>query len=116
MRERPWLLLRVLPVACIVTAGCTMGLHGSFIPHSFPGPADGDSAELIGGVEGRSCQTRVLYAFGAGEPATTDAAVADAKGQHPDTAFLADISIDDEVEWRLGYSRQCIVVRAQAYR
>jgi hypothetical protein len=103
-------------IACIFASGCTMGLHGSFIAHSWAGEGERASAQLIGDVEGRSCQTRVFYVFGTGEPATTDGAIIDAKSKHPGTAFLADISIDDEVQWYFPYSVQCIVVRADAYR
>ena len=105
-----------LATVCIFTSGCTMGLHGSFITNSWAGGGERASAQLIGDVEGRSCQTRVFYVFGTGEPATTDEAIKDAKSKNPDTAFLADISVDDEVKWYFPYSVQCIVVRAEAYR
>lgn len=116
MRHRAGVRLFGLVTACIVTSGCTMGLHGSYIPHSWADRDELAGAQRIGDVEGRSCQTRVLYVFGRGDPATTDEAIRDAKSQHAETVFLADISIDDEVQWYFPYSVQCIVVRAQAYR
>lgn len=116
MRPRPRHGLLAVSAACLLTSACTMGLHGSFSAHSWVGPDAAASAQLIGEVEGRSCQTRVLYAFGRGEPATTDEAINDAKSKYPGTLFLADISIDDEVKWHFLYSVQCIVVRAEAYR
>jgi hypothetical protein len=51
-----------------------------------------------------------------GDQATTDAAISEAKKVFKDTKFIADISIDDETLWKFGYSVQCIVVRATAYR
>jgi hypothetical protein len=48
------------------------------------------------------------FAGGATTPAT-------ARSKQERTTFLADISIDDETRWLIGYSAQCIVVRATAY-
>ncbi|MEJ2514659.1 MAG: hypothetical protein P8080_04500 [Gammaproteobacteria bacterium] len=116
MKERTSPRLAGLALACLAISGCSMGLHGSFSPHSWASPAQRASSNFVGDVEGRSCQTRALYALGMGEPATTDEAIKDAKSQYPDTVFIADISIDDEVSWYFPYSVQCIVVRARAYR
>jgi hypothetical protein len=76
----------------------------------------GDPVADLGSVEGRSCQTRVLYVFPSGDRPTTDEAMVNAKNMHDGTRFIADISIDDETEWKVGYSVKCIVVRATAYR
>ncbi|MCX2982052.1 hypothetical protein EYC98_14410 [Halieaceae bacterium IMCC14734] len=104
--------------ACLLMAlgGCTTSLHGSFVTSSYPGAMTGSPAEKLGLVEGRSCQTQALYLFANGEPPTTEQAIKDAKSERADTRFIADISIDDEVRWGFGYSVQCIVVRAMAYR
>lgn len=75
-----------------------------------PGPAI-----ALGKVEGRSCQTKVLYTLPQGERATTDRAVQDAMSRLANTEFLADMSIDDEVYFGIGYSKRCIVVAATAY-
>jgi hypothetical protein len=109
-------LAAALAAACLISSGCAVGMHGSFNTHSWASAAARESAELIGDVEGRSCQTLVFYVLGQGEPVNTEAAIRDAKGQYPDTVFLTDISIDDEVKWYFPYSVQCIVVRARAYR
>lgn len=114
-KRSPW-RLPVLAAACVLTAGCAAGLHGSFVAHSWHDPATRESAELLGDVEGRSCQVKVLYIFGWDEPASTDAAIRDAKSKYPGTTFLADISIDTEEEWRFLYGVLCVVARAQAYR
>jgi hypothetical protein len=97
--------------------GCATSLHGSFVAVSYTGDVKQLSdAEVLGQVEGRSCQTRPLYIFATGDPATTHGAIEDAKRVRENTAFIADISIDDETEWKIGYAVQCIVVRATAYR
>jgi hypothetical protein len=70
----------------------------------------------LGPVEGRSCQTRVLYVFPSSNPPTTHEAITNAKDERESTSFIADISIDDETQWRIGYSVKCIIVRATAYR
>jgi hypothetical protein len=57
-----------------------------------------------------------LYILAVGDQATTEAAIADAKKEYEDAKFIADISIDDETIWKFGYSIQCIVVRATAFR
>lgn len=97
-------------------SGCASSLHGSFATTSYAGDVDPVDAEVLGPVEGRSCQTQFLYLLSVGEPATTHAAVEDAKSVHEGTRFIADVSIDDETFWGFGYSEQCIVVRATAYR
>lgn len=97
----------------LVQTGCTQNMHGSFTQSTYrigQGPA-----RALGKVEGRSCQTRVLYSLPKGERATTDRAVHDAMSQIPNTEFLVDMSIDDEVYFGVGYSRRCIVVAATAY-
>jgi len=96
--------------------GCTTSLHGSFIAHSMIDQESLGSAQELGNIEGRSCQTRLLYVLAKGDPATTDEAIEDAKSQLGQTRFIGDISIDDEVKWSFLYSVQCIVVRATAYQ
>ncbi|TKB48428.1 hypothetical protein FCL40_12010 [Ferrimonas sediminicola] len=97
----------------LALAGCTSVLHGTFVASSYH--RGGDGAAPLGAVEGRSCQTQALYLFPMGEPPTTQQALDAAKRVHRGTRFLADISIDDETLWHVGYARQCIVVRATAW-
>lgn len=116
MSQWSGLRLLALAVASVLSSGCAVGTHGSFIAHTWVPAAERESAEFIGEVEGRSCQTLMFYVLGVGEPVTTAAAVRDAKAEYPDTLFLADVSIDDDVKWYFPYAVQCIVVRAQAYK
>ena len=113
---RFFLGLLTLSLALASIAGCSTALHGSFVTSSYAGDPQGREAELLGPVEGKSCQTQPLYLLAAGEQATTDSAIEQAKAVYPDSSFITDISIDDETEWLFGYSVQCIVVRATAYR
>ena len=111
------LVRRLAGVCLLLTLGaCTTSFHGSFVSNSYPGPKDGSTAEELGPVEGRSCQTQTLYVFAKGEQPTTEQAIKDAKSVRAHTGFIADIAIDDEVRWAFGYSVHCIVVRAMAYR
>jgi hypothetical protein len=100
----------------ILLSACSTSLHGSFVTTSYVGEVGPPAATELGPVEGRSCQTRPLYVFASGDPATTDIAIANARSVHEGTSFIADISIDDETRWGFGYAVQCIVVRATAYR
>ena len=100
----------------MLLSACSTSLHGSFVTTSYAGEPEHPAATELGPVEGRSCQTRPLYVFASGDPATTDMAIANARSVHEGTSFIADISIDDETRWRFGYAVQCIVVRATAYR
>ena len=111
---RAYLLITVC--LAILLNACSTSLHGSFVTTSYAGEVEHPAATELGQVEGRSCQTRPLYLFASGDPATTDIAIANAKSVHEGTSFIADISIDDETRWRFGYAVQCIVVRATAYR
>ncbi|SDJ85468.1 hypothetical protein SAMN04488540_11484 [Ferrimonas sediminum] len=92
--------------------GCTSGLHGSFASHSY-GAQPG--AVLLGPVQGLSCQTQVLYFIPMDDAPSTQQAIEAAKAQLDHTDYLADLAIDDETLWHIGYARQCIVVRAFAY-
>lgn len=94
-------------------AGCTQNMHGSFTPSTYR--ENQAPARILGSVEGRSCQTRVLYTLPKGARATTDRAVLDAMSKIENTEFLANMSIDDEMYFGFGYSRRCIVVAATAY-
>ncbi|WP_245595543.1 hypothetical protein [Ferrimonas kyonanensis] len=96
----------------LVLGGCTSGLHGTFVSHSHGATA---GAVLLGPVEGESCQTQALYFIPMDEPPSTQQAIEAAKAQIDHTEYLADLAIDDETLWHIGYARQCIVVRAFAY-
>ena len=109
---------RHLIAVCLAISlnACSTSLHGSFVATSHANPDDLQSASKLGPVEGRSCQTQPFYLLAIGDQATTDAAITDAKKVYGDAKFIGDISIDDETLWKFGYSVQCIVVRATAYR
>jgi hypothetical protein len=101
----------ILVAACAST-GCTQSLHGSFVASSFV--YENGVPRVLGGVEGRSCQDKILYLFPAGDRASTNVAIGDARTKIDGTDVLTDISIDDEVYFGIGYSRRCIVVHATA--
>jgi len=102
--------------ALFILTACSTGFHGSFSPNTYIGGKDNLNAEEIGRVEGKSCQTKVLYLFPFGPPPSTAEAIKFAKEKHQGTKYLTDISIDDRTEWEIGYLRQCITVEATAYR
>ena len=100
----------------VVLSACSTSLHGSFVTTSYQDEPGDSAVTELGPVEGRSCQTRILYLFPMGDSPTTDEAIANAKNVHQGTRFIADISIDDETWWGVGYAVRCIVARATAYR
>ena len=99
-------------VAACASTGCTQSLHGSFVVSSFV--YENGVPHVLGDVEGRSCQDKILYLFPTGDRASTNLAIGDAKTKIDGTDLLTDISIDDEVYFGFGYSRRCIVVHATA--
>lgn len=105
-------LTAVIPCMLLV-AGCAQSLHGSFVASTFR--AQEGPARPLGRVEGRSCQSKILYALPKGERATTERAIEEALSKIENTEFLANVAIDDEVHYGAGYSRRCIVVAATAY-
>jgi len=111
-------VLRLILAVCVVSllGACSASLHGSFATSSYAGEPDGQVPAELGSAQGRSCQTQVLYVFPAGDAPTTAEAIDNAKRVHPGTRFIADISIDDETLWHIGYRLRCIVVRATAYQ
>jgi len=108
--------IAVLIGIVVVLGGCATALPGNFVARSYVGELDYSSVTELGPVEGRSCQTRPLYIFASGDPASTHGAIEAAKSVFEETSFIADISIDDETRWGFAYSVQCIIVRATAYR
>lgn len=100
---RFWSAIRVAAAsagaAILFMTGCSTSLHGSFAPYTYAVSTEPTSATELGAVVGQSCQTQPFYVLAIGEPATTGAAVDDAKSQIDGTTFLADLSIDDETEW-----------------
>jgi len=100
----------------VLLSVCSTSLHGSFVTTSYAGGLEDPVVTELGSAEGRSCQTRILYLFPSGDSPTTDEAIVNAKNVHQGTRFIADISIDDETRWGVGYAVKCIVARATAYR
>ena len=102
--------------ALLLLMGCNTGFHGSFAPNTYFSNDDYGESQIIGTVEGLSCQTRVLYIFPLGSAPSTAEAIQAAKNQYEDTKFLTDISIDDRTKWEVGYSIQCITVEGIAHQ
>jgi len=108
-------LLVVAPI--FLLTGCNLANHGSFVTQTFSSTdwAEEQTLTRLGPVEGKSCQTAALYFIPQGDSTSTNAAIADAKGQRAGTLLLADVSIDDKLWLEFGYSVQCILVSATAY-
>ena len=113
MKYRRLLLLSSL----LLLSGCNLANHGSFITQTYHSNLGGNESKPIslGQVEGKSCQTSVLYLIPYGESASTHGAIADAKSRIEGTVFLTDVTIDDKLWLEFGYSVQCIIVTATAY-
>ncbi|MEI6857869.1 hypothetical protein [Psychrilyobacter sp.] len=75
-----------------------------------------DNTEKIGPVKGRNCQTMMLYIFPRGASPSTNEAIESAKNQQQGTKYITDITIDDRIEWKIGYSIQCITVEGTAHK
>ena len=95
---------------------CSTGFHGSFVPSTYIGTEDSANPGEIGRVMGESCQTRVLYLLPYGPAPSTANAIQSAKDQYEGTKYLTDVSIDERTEWKIGYSRQCVIVEGIAHR
>ena len=100
---------------CSMITGCTSSLHGSYAPISYVSDDTVRRPEPLGQVRGESCQTKLLYFFPMGSGVSTSEAIRAAKEQLEGTSYIAEISIDDRMNWGLGYSEQCITVDAIAY-
>ncbi|UUV18517.1 hypothetical protein NRK67_14665 [Fusobacteria bacterium ZRK30] len=95
--------------------GCSTAKHGSFITSTHIQNNHGNTEE-IGPVKGSSCQTMMFYVLPMGSAPSTNEAIEAAKNQYPGTKYISDISIDDRVEWKVGYSIQCITVEGIAHK
>lgn len=114
-------MIRQISTFCVLVAilltmpGCTSSLHGSYAPISYVSDDVIQTSEALGRVQGMSCQTKFLYVFPVGEGVSTSAAIRRAKEDREGTRYIADISIDDRMNWQVGYLEQCITVEAIAY-
>jgi len=89
--------------------------YGNFVPNTYRGNYSEQGRQPLGPVRARSCQTRVLYLFPSGPGPSTEEALRRAINQYEGTGYLADVSIDNETDWGIGYARDCIEVTGTAY-
>ena len=107
----------VLQVLFLLLTGCSTAKHGSFVTSTHIQNQDNrDNTQEIGPVKGSSCQRMMFYVFPMGPAPSTNEAIESAKNQYPETKYISDISIDDRVEWKVGYSIQCITVEGIAHK
>lgn len=99
----------------LLLSACTTANHGSFVPNTHRGNYSESGRKPLGPVAARSCQTRVLYVFPSGPGPSTKAALQQAMAQYDGTEYLADVSIDNETDWGVGYARDCVEVTGMAY-
>jgi hypothetical protein len=104
----------MLILLSLLLTGCTTGLHGNYVPHTYIDNNANVKGELIGTVTGVSSQTWFLYLLPMGESPSTEKAITDAKTKIKGTKYLSDVSIDDRMIWGFGYSKQIIRVDAEA--
>ena len=105
----------VLLLIFLILIGCSTAKHGSFIKNTYIKNI-GESTEVIGPVRGTSCQKKLFYYLPIGTAPSTNEAMEDAKNQYEGTKYISDISIDDRVIWKIGYSIQCISVEGTAHK
>jgi len=96
--------------------GCSTLNHGTFVSSTYIEPNEEIKQQFIGDVKGESSQVWFLYALPIGESPSTKKAILDAKSIFPGTKYLADMSIESEIYWGLGYKKQIIEVEAMAYK
>ena len=105
--------LIILPLFLFIFS-CSTGSHSSFITHTYIDKKANIQEQFIGRVSGESSQIWFLYLFPiGGSPSTLDA-VNDAKSKVEGTKYLSDLSIDDQMIWKIGYRKQTIKVTADA--
>ena len=100
----------------LLLSSCATSRYGSFIASTYITDQENVENVLLGEVSGESRQTWILYIFPVGEAPSTHGAIKDAKSQIEGTRFLTDVSIENQVQWKLGYSLDVITVQAAAYK
>jgi hypothetical protein len=103
-------------ITIMTSVGCATSNHGTFVTSTYLEPDTQYEGEFLGTVGGESRQTWVLYLFPRGEAPSTSKAIEDARSKFAGTRILSDVSIDNEIHWKLGYSIRVIQVEASAYR
>ncbi|SHI19522.1 hypothetical protein SAMN02745129_4696 [Ferrimonas marina] len=102
----------LLLIACAL-AGCQSGHLGSFADHSYTSRETAGSTAL-GPASGIACQRYWLYLIPAGEAPSTQTALAEALAQHPNTDFLANVTVESRASVHFGYLDDCILVEGEA--
>jgi len=104
-------------IILLLLTGCSTAKHGSFVTSTYISNNDSqDNIKEIGIVKGSSYQTMMFYVFPMGAAPSTNEAIQSAKNQYPGIKYISDISIDDRVEWKIGYSIQSITVEGTAHK
>jgi len=112
----PKIIYFILIIFPLLT-GCSTARHGSFVTSTYISNEDRqNSIKEIGAVKGSSYQTMMFYVFPMGPAPSTNEAIQSAKSQYPGIKYISDISIDDRVEWKIGYSIQSITVEGIAHK
>lgn len=113
-------MLRLKYILCalllVVLTSCTTANHGTFVSSTYVAADDEAGSKMIGEVTGKSSQTWFLYVFPIGPAPSTSKAISDAKSKHKATKYLTDLSIDDQIYWKFGYSQRVILVEANSYK
>ena len=105
----------LLAIAFLLTS-CATSRYGSFVSSTYITDQENVEHVLLGEVNGTSQQTWLLYIFPVGEAPSIHEAIRDAKSQIEGTRYLTDVSIENQVEWKFGYSLDVITVQAAAYK
>ena len=102
--------------ALLALSNCSTANHGTFVTSTFLDQKEEYDRKFLGTVVGESSQTWFFYVFPVGEAPSTAKAISAAKAKIQGTKHLTDLSIDDRMFWRIGYSEQIIRVEASAYK
>lgn len=100
----------------LLLGGCATSNHGTFVTSTYVTPGEKENAQPAGLVTGESRQSWILYLFPIGDAPSTHEAIEDAKSKIDGTKFLTDLSVDNRIDWRIGYSESVVHVEATAYK
>lgn len=102
--------------ALLALSNCSTANHGTFATSTFFDQNEEYDREFLGTVVGESSQTWFFYVFPVGDAPSTAKAMSAAKAKIQGTKHLTDLSIDDRMFWKIGYSEQIIRAEADAYK
>ena len=104
----------IIPLFVLILTGCRTGNHGTFVPSTYIEDKEKVENVSLGTVKGHSEQIWFFYILPIGDSPSTKEALEDALLKNKEAKYLSNVSIDDRIDWYVGYRKLVIKVEGDA--